>query len=117
MATDATPSAIAADATPSATAADVVPSAPASGSQCDACNFLRRRYIQGCVFTLYFRHKQGFAAIHKIFSAKNASKLLASLPVSNRSAAAFTLSYEAQARFQDPMYGCVSKILALQLQV
>ncbi|TKY62374.1 LOB domain-containing protein 29 [Spatholobus suberectus] len=58
-----------------------------------------------------------FAAIHKVFGASNVSKLLAHLPVSDRCEAAVTISYEAQARLQDPIYGCVAHIFALQQQV
>ncbi|CAL5193726.1 unnamed protein product [Lathyrus oleraceus] len=91
-----------------------------SGSPCGACKFLRRKCIRGCVFAPYFCHEQGathFAAIHKVFGASNVSKLLAHLPVSDRCEAAVTISYEAQARLQDPIYGCVSHIFALQQQV
>ncbi|KAK7393427.1 hypothetical protein VNO78_21983 [Psophocarpus tetragonolobus] len=91
-----------------------------SGSPCGACKFLRRKCVRGCVFAPYFCHEQGathFAAIHKIFGASNVSKLLARLPVSDRCEAAVTISYEAQARLQDPIYGCVSHIFALQQQV
>ncbi|OAY34573.1 LOB domain-containing protein 29 [Manihot esculenta] len=91
-----------------------------SGSPCGACKFLRRKCVKGCVFAPYFCHEQGathFAAIHKVFGASNASKLLAHLPVSDRCEAAVTISYEAQARLQDPIYGCVSHIFALQQQV
>ncbi|KAL3517675.1 hypothetical protein ACH5RR_020264 [Cinchona calisaya] len=91
-----------------------------SGSPCGACKFLRRKCVRGCVFAPYFCHEQGaahFAAIHKIFGASNVSKLLAHLPVSDRCEAAVTISYEAQARLQDPIYGCVSHIFALQQQV
>ncbi|KAG8485474.1 hypothetical protein CXB51_021177 [Gossypium anomalum] len=35
----------------------------------------------------------------------------------DRSEAALTISYEAQARLHDPIYGCVSHIFALQKQV
>jgi hypothetical protein len=76
--------------------------------------------VRGCVFAPYFCHEQGathFAAIHKVFGASNVSKLLAHLPVSDRCEAAVTISYEAQARLQDPIYGCVSHIFALQQQV
>jgi len=72
------------------------------------------------VFAPYFCHEQGashFAAIHKVFGASNASKLLSHLPISDRCEAAITISYEAQARLQDPIYGCVSHIFALQQQV
>ncbi|XP_054804386.1 LOB domain-containing protein 29-like [Prosopis cineraria] len=91
-----------------------------SGSPCGACKFLRRKCVRGCVFAPYFCHEQGathFAAIHKVFGASNVSKLLAHLPVSDRTEAAVTISYEAQARLQDPIYGCVSHIFALQQQV
>lgn len=91
-----------------------------SGSPCGACKFLRRKCAKGCVFAPYFCHEQGashFAAIHKVFGASNASKLLSHLPISDRCEAAITISYEAQARLQDPIYGCVSHIFALQQQV
>ncbi|KAL2507807.1 LOB domain-containing protein 17-like [Forsythia ovata] len=91
-----------------------------SGSPCGACKFLRRKCLRGCVFAPYFCYEQGathFAAIHKVFGASNVSKLLAHLPVSDRCEAAITIAYEAQARLQDPTYGCVSHIFALQQQV
>ncbi|KAI3760161.1 hypothetical protein L1987_50552 [Smallanthus sonchifolius] len=91
-----------------------------SGSPCGACKFLRRKCVRGCVFAPYFCHEQGpahFAAIHRVFGASNVSKLLAHLPVSGRCEAAMTIAYEAQARLQDPIYGCVSHIFALQQQV
>ncbi|WCJ38394.1 LOB domain-containing protein 29 [Euphorbia peplus] len=91
-----------------------------SGSPCGACKFLRRKCVRGCVFAPYFCHEHGashFAAIHKVFGASNVSKLLAHLPASDRCEAAVTISYEAQARLQDPIYGCVSHIFALQQQV
>ncbi|KAI3984797.1 hypothetical protein MKX01_039414 [Papaver californicum] len=90
------------------------------GSPCGACKFLRRKCVRGCVFAPYFCHEQGathFAAIHKFFGASNVSKLLTHLPLGDRCEAAVTISYEAQARIQDPVYGCVSHIFALQQQV
>ncbi|KAJ0963602.1 hypothetical protein J5N97_028724 [Dioscorea zingiberensis] len=90
------------------------------GAPCGACKFLRRKCVKGCVFAPYFCHEQGathFAAIHKVFGASNVSKLLMHLPVSDRFDAAISISYEAQARLQDPIYGCVSHIFALQQQV
>ncbi|KAI3676454.1 hypothetical protein L1987_86063 [Smallanthus sonchifolius] len=91
-----------------------------SGSPCGACKFLRRKCMKGCVFAPYFCHEHGathFAAIHRVFGASNVSKLLAHLPVCDRSEAAVTIAYEALARVQDPIYGCVSHIFALQQQV
>ncbi|KAK9083405.1 hypothetical protein Scep_029876 [Stephania cephalantha] len=90
------------------------------GSPCGACKFLRRKCVNGCVFAPYFSHEHGaahFAAIHKVFGASNVSKLLIHLPVADRCEAALTISYEARARLQDPIYGCVSHIFALQQQV
>ncbi|RLN33418.1 hypothetical protein C2845_PM03G27940 [Panicum miliaceum] len=90
------------------------------GSPCGACKFLRRKCVKGCVFAPYFCHGQGaahFAAIHKVFGASNASKLLMHLPDNARCEAALTISYEAQARLRDPVYGCVAHIFALQQKV
>ncbi|KAL4191406.1 hypothetical protein AMTRI_Chr07g29750 [Amborella trichopoda] len=90
------------------------------GSPCGACKFLRRKCARGCIFAPYFCNEQGatnFAAIHKVFGASNVSKLLTHLPISDRSEAAVTISYEAQARLKDPIYGCVAHIFALQQEV
>ncbi|KAK4441599.1 LOB domain-containing protein 29 [Sesamum alatum] len=77
------------------------------GSPCGACKFLRRKCAKGCVFAPYFSYEQApahFAAIHKVFGASNVAKLLVHLPMTDRSEAAVTISYEAQARLQDPIY-------------
>jgi len=58
-----------------------------------------------------------FAAIHKVFGASNAAKLLQQVAPADRSEAAATVTYEAQARLRDPVYGCVAHIFALQQQV
>ncbi|XP_052186426.1 LOB domain-containing protein 20-like [Diospyros lotus] len=87
---------------------------------CGACKFLRRRCVSGCIFAPHFGSDQGsarFAAVHKVFGASNVSKLLMHIPVSRRQDAVVTISYEAQSRLSDPVYGCVSTILALQQQV
>ncbi|GAB4834087.1 LOB domain-containing protein 20 [Ancistrocladus abbreviatus] len=91
-----------------------------SASPCGACKFLRRKCVSGCIFAPYFGSDQGaakFAAVHKVFGASNVSKLLLHIPVNRRHDAVVTISYEAQARLSDPVYGCVSTILALQQQV
>ncbi|WCJ19661.1 LOB domain-containing protein 33 [Euphorbia peplus] len=90
------------------------------GSSCGACKFLRRKCTTECIFAPYFSYEQAgahFAAVHKVFGASNVSKLLLQLPVQNRSDAALTVSYEALARMQDPVYGCVAHIFALQQQI
>nr|GMD83765.1 LOB domain-containing protein 20-like [Ipomoea batatas] len=88
---------------------------------CGACKFLRRKCIPSCIFAPYFEYSdQGvtrFAAVHKVFGTSNASKILLRTPANRRHCAAITLSYEAQARLSDPIYGCVSTILALKQQV
>ncbi|CAK9322740.1 unnamed protein product [Citrullus colocynthis] len=87
---------------------------------CGACKFLRRKCVNGCIFAPHFASDQGaarFAAVHKVFGASNVSKLLLHIPVSRRNDAVVTISYEAQARLSDPVYGCVSTVLALQQQV
>ncbi|XP_020211040.1 LOB domain-containing protein 20 [Cajanus cajan] len=93
---------------------------PSPVTPCGACKFLRRKCIGGCIFAPHFGTDQGaakFAAVHKVFGASNVSKLLHSIPANLRHEAATTISYEAQARLSDPVYGCVSTILALQQQV
>ncbi|KAG0498818.1 hypothetical protein HPP92_003509 [Vanilla planifolia] len=69
---------------------------------CGACKFLRRKCVAGCVFAPYFDPDQGvshFAAVHK------------------RLDAVVTICYEAEARLQDPIYGCVAHMVSLQQQV
>ncbi|KAL1331393.1 hypothetical protein HN51_048661 [Arachis hypogaea] len=90
------------------------------GGPCGACKFLRRKCVKGCIFAPYFDSDQGtshFAAVHKVFGASNASKLLMRIPPHKRLDAVLTLSYEALSRVRDPVYGCVAHIFALQQQV
>ncbi|OAE22813.1 hypothetical protein AXG93_496s1080 [Marchantia polymorpha subsp. ruderalis] len=91
-----------------------------SGAPCGACKFLRRKCVRGCIFAPYFGAEQGaarFAAVHKIFGASNVGKLLLHIPLGKRCDAVLTISYEAQARLSDPVYGCVATIFALQQQL
>ena len=90
-----------------------------TASPCGACKLLRRKCASGCIFAPHFGSDQAarFAAVHKVFGASNVSKLLHHIPVNRRHEAVVTISYEAQARLSDPVYGCVSTILALQQQV
>ncbi|XP_024043715.1 LOB domain-containing protein 19 isoform X2 [Citrus clementina] len=94
-------------------------SANNGGGPCGACKFLRRKCVKGCVFAPYFDADQGtthFAAVHKVFGASNASKLLSRIPPHKRLDAVVSLCYEAMARTRDPIYGCVGHIVALQQQ-
>ncbi|XP_047340305.1 LOB domain-containing protein 30-like [Impatiens glandulifera] len=87
---------------------------------CGACRYLRKKCLDNCIFAPYFNSDQGtanFASIHKIFGASNVTKLLTNIPIDKRPEAVRTLNYEAYARLQDPIYGCVSQIFGLQNQV
>ncbi|XP_078181287.1 LOB domain-containing protein 15-like isoform X1 [Carex rostrata] len=86
---------------------------------CAACKLLRRRCAQECPFSPYFppHEPHKFASVHKVFGASNVSKLLMEVPESQRADAANSLVYEATLRLQDPVYGCMSTISALQQQV
>ncbi|KAG6574793.1 LOB domain-containing protein 31, partial [Cucurbita argyrosperma subsp. sororia] len=90
------------------------------GGPCGACKLLRRKCVKGCIFAPYFDSEQGaahFAAVHKVFGASNASKLLLRIPANKRVEACVSLCYEALARVRDPVYGCVAHIFSLQQQV
>nr|GLL25532.1 LOB domain-containing protein 19-like [Ipomoea trifida] len=91
------------------------------GGPCGACKFLRRKCVKGCIFAPYFESDQlgtaHFAAVHKVFGASNASKMLMAIPANRRLEAVVTLCYEALARVRDPVYGCVGHIFTLQQQV
>ncbi|KAL0339908.1 UNVERIFIED_CONTAM: Replication factor C subunit [Sesamum radiatum] len=103
-----------------ATHPEPVDGAPTANAPCGACKFLRRKCVSGCIFAPHFGSDQGaarFAAVHKVFGASNVSKLLMHIPANRRHDAVVTISYEAQARLSDPVYGCVSTIIALQQQV
>ncbi|KAJ7945828.1 LOB domain-containing protein [Quillaja saponaria] len=86
---------------------------------CAACKFLRRKCIPDCIFAPYFppEEPQKFANVHKIFGASNVTKLLNELLPYQREDAVNSLSYEAEARVRDPVYGCVGAISFLQRQV
>ncbi|XP_019180250.1 PREDICTED: LOB domain-containing protein 20-like [Ipomoea nil] len=100
--------------------AAVSESRAARGGPCGACKFLRRKCVPECIFAPYFDPDEGtarFAAIHRVFGASNVSKLLMHIPADRRPGAVISISFEAEARQADPVYGCVSTILALKQQV
>ncbi|KAG6427772.1 hypothetical protein SASPL_112019 [Salvia splendens] len=71
------------------------------GGPCGACKFLRRKCVKGCVFAPYFDSDQGathFTAVHRVFRASNASKLLLRISPHRRLDAVVTLCYEALAK-------------------
>ncbi|EEE58325.1 hypothetical protein OsJ_09418 [Oryza sativa Japonica Group] len=73
------------------------------GSPCGACKFLRRKCAAECVFAPYFCAEDGaaqFAAIHKVFGASNAAKLLQQVAPGDRSELATLQVQVAQAKTQ-----------------
>ncbi|CAI5472118.1 unnamed protein product [Closterium sp. Yama58-4] len=90
-----------------------------TASPCAACKFLRRKCTAECVFAPYFPPDQPgrFANVHRVFGASNVTRILAELPPELRGDAANSMAYEAEARVQDPVYGCVSAISLLQQHV
>ncbi|CAI6010706.1 unnamed protein product [Closterium sp. NIES-65] len=85
---------------------------------CAACKSLRRKCTRECIFLPYFPRDdpEKFARVHKVFGASNVSKMLQELPLHQREDAVASLEYEAQARVQDPVYGCVGILCVLQVQ-
>ena len=55
--------------------------------------------------------------MHKIFGATNVAKLLNEVLPHQREDTVSSLSYEAEARLRDPVYGCAGTICILQFQV
>ncbi|CAI0554139.1 unnamed protein product [Linum tenue] len=55
-----------------------------------------------------------FASVHRVFGASNVAKLLNEIPAAQRDDAVNSLAYEAEARLNDPVYGCVGFISKLQ---
>eukprot|EP00475_Leptophrys_vorax_P024583 TRINITY_DN33985_c0_g1_i1.p1 TRINITY_DN33985_c0_g1~~TRINITY_DN33985_c0_g1_i1.p1 ORF type:complete len:280 (-),score=5.08 TRINITY_DN33985_c0_g1_i1:771-1610(-) len=86
---------------------------------CAACKALRRKCTRECVFLPYFPREEPekFVRVHKVFGASNVAKMLQDLPPHHREDAMASLDYEAQARVQDPVYGCVGILCVLQRQV
>ncbi|XP_065871713.1 LOB domain-containing protein 21-like [Euphorbia lathyris] len=89
---------------------------PRSSSSCAACKLLKRRCIPDCIFAPYFRSDEPkkFAKVHKVFGASNVSKILIEVPEQQREDTVNSLAYEAEARLQDPVYGCIGAIAFLQ---
>ncbi|KAJ4706093.1 putative LOB domain-containing protein [Melia azedarach] len=87
--------------------------------RCAACKYLRRRCPSDCIFSPYFpaNDSQRFAWVHKIYGSSNVAKMLQQLPVLLRAEAAECISFEAQCRFEDPVYGCVGIISLLHQQI
>ncbi|KAL6900766.1 hypothetical protein ACP4OV_005442 [Aristida adscensionis] len=89
------------------------------GRRCAACKYLRRRCADGCVLAPYFpaSQPQRYADVHAVFGTSNVTRLLQSLPVQERGAAADAMAAEAQWRVRDPVYGCTGVISRLQEEI
>ncbi|PAN09538.1 hypothetical protein PAHAL_2G032100 [Panicum hallii] len=93
---------------------------PAAQVPCGACRTLRRRCVPGCVFAPYFPAEgdepSRFAAVHRVFGASNAVRMLEDVErPGERRRAAETLVEEALARVRDPALGCLSYVAVLQM--
>ncbi|KAL9675342.1 hypothetical protein QQ045_003544 [Rhodiola kirilowii] len=89
---------------------------PRATASCAACKLLKRRCSPTCIFAPYFRSDDPtkFAKVHKVFGASNVSKILSEVPEEQREETVNSLAYEAEARLEDPVYGCIGAIAALQ---
>ncbi|KAL1333090.1 protein LATERAL ORGAN BOUNDARIES-like [Arachis ipaensis] len=87
-----------------------------TNSPCAACKFLRRKCTQECIFAPYFPpdNPQRFACVHRVFGASNIGKILNDLSPCQREDAVTSLAFEAEARLDSPVYGCVRHIVILQ---
>ncbi|XP_047312902.1 LOB domain-containing protein 24-like [Impatiens glandulifera] len=91
-----------------------------SGS-CAACRHRRKRCKPNCVFKAYFPadNPQKFADIHKVLGARKVGEFIESLQASHYSQsqcqeAIESLSYESSCRINDPVFGIVSLLCALE---
>ncbi|CAN1257617.1 LOB domain-containing protein 1 [Linum perenne] len=87
--------------------------------RCAGCVYLRRRCVQDCLLAPYFPpdNPQRFESVHKIFGTSNITRLLLGVPEEFRGMAADCMSFEADARVRDPVYGCTRMIYQLQKEI
>ena len=88
--------------------------------RCGACKFQRKKCLDDCPFAPYFSEEDGlddFHTIHKVFGSKNFHIFMSRLPSNDHEGLILSLLYEARARLNDPILGCVRQILDLQKQV
>ena len=85
---------------------------------CGACQFLRRKCAQSCIFAPYFSSKETgsdqFRVIHSVFGTRHFAKLLLEVPEDQRHVAASTILFEAESRVRYPIHGCYKNIYALR---
>jgi len=90
-----------------------------SGSQaCAACRYQRRKCAKDCPLAPFFPpHRQkDFLNAHKLFGVSNIVKTIRDLNSDQKKIAMHSIVFEANARANDPVYGCCPIIWELQRQ-
>ncbi|ESQ46620.1 hypothetical protein EUTSA_v10000526mg, partial [Eutrema salsugineum] len=92
-----------------------------ASNPCSACKVLKSVCTGECVFAPYFpsTEPEKFDRMHRIFGAENVYKILSNETFSplQREYAVKALSYEAEARIQDPVTGCVEQIISAKNEI
>ncbi|PKA54306.1 LOB domain-containing protein 36 [Apostasia shenzhenica] len=85
-------------------------------SPCAACKHRRQKCTADCLFAPHFPPDQTtkFAIVHNVFGASNVAKILNGLSPDQREVAVTSLVFEAEARLQDPVNGCVGYVMYLR---
>lgn len=80
---------------------------------------MRRKCEATCIFAPHFPPGQTnkFIAIHRVFGSSYVEKLLVGVPPDHRKDTVYSLYYEATARMEDPVHGCMSYIYYLQAKI
>ncbi|KAF8377497.1 hypothetical protein HHK36_030878 [Tetracentron sinense] len=86
---------------------------------CARCKWMRMKCTKECEFAPYFpgNDPKKFENVKRLFGASNVSKLLKNLDPRLREAAVKSMVYEANARVNDPVYGCVRLVVQLQQRI
>lgn len=90
-----------------------------SGSQaCAACRYQRRKCAKDCPLAPFFPpHRQKeFLNAHKLFGVSNIVKTIRDLNSDQKKIAMHSIVFEANARANDPVYGCCPIMWELQRQ-
>ncbi|KAK7831218.1 lob domain-containing protein 22 [Quercus suber] len=90
-----------------------------NGSQaCAACRYQRRKCAKDCPLAPFFPpHRQkDFLNAHKLFGVSNIVKTIRDLNSDQKKIAMHSIVFEANARANDPVYGCCPIMWELQRQ-
>lgn len=88
--------------------------------RCGACEYTRRRCRSDCSLAPYFQYAgsmKDYGIIHEFFGFRNFPRLIERVSEADHQQTIKSLVYEATARLQDPILGCVSYVLLLEQQV